>query len=209
MGRNPLYIFLAKAAFWLPLCLGLWYWKAEWFNSPAALVSSWIMQGFFDGWVESVEWSRRTLSVLTTLELPNIPVPAERSGQVGLLVVQTNPLFYGYGLPLFAALLLSSGEARRWRKLLFGALALIPLQSWGVCFDILRQVAIEAGPAVRAQAGFSRWQIEVIGLGYQFGYLILPTVAPISLWLALNRQFIPMLMLEGGLQRSEYPGKSV
>ncbi len=198
MGRNPLYAFFLKAALWLPLCLALWYWKAEWFNGPAAIVSGWIMRGLFPGWVQAVEWSQRTISLVTTLRVPM--VPGVNEGKVAVMVAEANPLLYTYGLPLFAALLLASGEAKRWRKLVLGALVLIPFQAWGICFDLLKQVAITAGPAVAAQTGFSPWQRESIALGYQLGTLILPTVAPVVLWLALNRQFIPALGLERALQ---------
>lgn len=198
MAHNPLYTFLLKAALWLPVCLGLWYWQAEWFNGPAAVVSGWVMQSFFSGWVESVEWSKRILGVATTLKLGAPPgMPA---GEYAL-VLEVNPLAYGYGLPLFAALLLAGGEARRWRKLVLGALLLVPFQAWSICFDLLKQVAVTSGPAVSAQAGFPPWQAEAIALGYQFGALILPTMVPIGLWLAFNRGFIPMLMLEGALRR--------
>ena len=198
MGRNPLYAFFLKAALWLPLCLALWYWKAEWFTSPAAMVSGWIMRGLFPRWVEAVEWSQRTISLVTTLRVPM--VPGAKEGQYAVMVAEASPLLYSYGLPLFAALLLASGEAKRWRKLILGVLVLIPFQVWSICFDLLKQVAITAGPVVAAQTGFSPWQRECIAFGYQLGMLILPTVAPIALWLALNRQLIPMLMLDRALQ---------
>lgn len=198
MAHNPLYAFLLKAVLWLPVCLGLWYWKAEWLNAPAVMLSGWIMQTFFFGWVDSVDWSQRILSVVTTLKLGAVPGMPE--GEY-TLVLEANPLVYGYGLPLFAALLLASSEERRWRKLLLGALLLVPFQAWGICFDLLKQAAVTSGPVVTPQTGFAPWQVEGIALGYQFGALILPAMVPIGLWLAFNRRFIPMLMLEGALRR--------
>jgi hypothetical protein len=197
MARNPLYAFLFKVVLWLPVCLGIWYWKAEWFNSLAVMVSSWIMQSFFSGWVESMEWSQRILSVATTLKLGMSP---EMPRGEYTLMLEVNPLTYGFGLPLFIALLLAGSEANRWRKLALGALLLIPFQVWGICFDLLKQAAVTAGPVVAEQTGFSSWKIEGIALGYQFGALILPALAPIGLWLALNTRFIPMLLLEGALR---------
>ncbi len=198
MPRNPLYFFLLKAALWLPACIGLWYWKAEWFNGPAVAVSGWIMQSNFSGWVESVHWGQRIFSVATALRVGAAPGMPE--GEY-TLVLEANPLAYGFGLPLFAALLLAGSEAKRWRKLALGMLLLVPFQAWGICFDLLKQAAVTAGPDVSAQTGFASWQVEMIVLGYQFGALILPALAPIGLWLALNRRFIPMLVLEGALQR--------
>lgn len=198
MARNPLYAFLLKAILWLPVCLGLWYWKAEWFNGPAVRVSSWIMQSFFSGWVESVECSERILSVATNLKLGMSPEMPE--GEYALML-EVNPLTYGFGLPLLIALFLAGGEANRWRKLALGSLLLVPFQAWGICFDLLKQAAVTAGPIVSEQTGYSSWKIEGIALGYQFGALILPTLAPIGLWLALNTRFIPMLVLEGALRK--------
>jgi hypothetical protein len=203
MGRNPLYAFLLKAALWLPLCLGLWYWQAEWFNGPAAIVSGWIMQGLFP-WVESVEWSQRIVSVATTLKVGSAQSP---EGQYAAMVAEVNPMIYSYGLPLFAALLFAGGGAKIGRKLMLGFLALVPFQAWGICFDLLKQVAISAGPEVGMQTGFSEWQRNMIALCYQLGYLVLPSVAPVVLWLSLSRQFIPMLMLEGALQGEQDTGK--
>lgn len=198
MAHNPLYAFLLKAALWLPVCLGLWYWKAEWFNAPAALLSGWIMQTFFSGWVESAEWARRLLGIVTTLK---VSAAAGMPEGEYTLVLEANPLAYGYGLPLFAALLLAGSEKKRVRKLMLGALLLVPFQSWGICFDLLKQAAVTVGSGVAAQTGLMPWQIEGVALGYQFGALILPAMAPIGLWLAFNRSFIPMLMLEGALRR--------
>lgn len=145
-----------------------------------------------------MEWSQRILSVATTLKLGTTPgMPA---GEYALML-EVNPLTYGFGLPLFITLFLAGSEANRWRKLALGALLLIPFQAWGICFDLLKQAAVTAGPIVSEQTGLSPWKIEGIALGYQFGALILPALAPIGLWLALNTGFIPMLVLEGALRK--------
>lgn len=202
MGRNSLYPFLARAVFWLPICIGLWYWQAEWFNGPAALASRWVMQWLFDDWVRSVEWSGRVFTVFTNIELSGVVVPA---GKVATAVAQTNTLLFGFGLPLFAALILANGGKGLWRKLVWGTLILTPVQVWGICFAVLRQVTYQGGPAVAARAGFPGWEIDGVVLGAQLGYLILPSVAPIALWLAFNRQLIPILMSEGDVQRRDPP----
>ena len=146
MTRNPLYLFLLKAALWLPLCLGLWYWKAEWFNGPAVMTSSWIMQSLFPSWMESVEWSQRILSVATTLKLGTVPGMPE--GEYAL-VLEVNPLTYGFGFPLFVALFLAGSEAIRWRKLALGALLLIPFQAWESVSTFLSKLQSPQGQSYR------------------------------------------------------------
>lgn len=202
MQRNPvLSSFLWKVAMFLPVCLGLWYWKAEWFATPPALATGWFVHYLFPGWVESVEWGNRTLTVLTRLKMDS--VAGAQPGQYAVMVPELNPLAYTYGLPLFAALVLASGESKRLLKLAIGLVALIPFQVWSITFDLLKQVAVTAGPGIAAQVTFTRTETEGVVLAYQLGALILPTLAPVGIWLALNRQFIPILMLEGAIQREQ------
>ena len=39
-----------------------------------------------------------------------------------------------------------------------------------------------------------QWQLELIGLGYQLGALVLPTVVPIAIWLVLDRAYAKQLI---------------
>ena len=43
---------------------------------------------------------------------------------------------------------------------------------------------------------FTGWGREVVALGYQFGYLMLPIIAASSLWIALNRPLLDALLAE-------------
>ena len=59
-----------------------------------------IMRGLFPGWAEAVEWSQRTISHVTTFQVPM--VPGVNEGKYAVMVAEANPLLYSYGLPLFA-----------------------------------------------------------------------------------------------------------
>jgi hypothetical protein len=101
---------------------------------------------------------------------------------------------YGYGLPLLIALLIASGAKRIFAKACAGALVLLPFQVWGVCLDWLKQVGIET-----EAASFSPMARELIAFGYQFGYLVLPALVPVLLWVAMDRQFLTTFILEAAL----------
>jgi hypothetical protein len=64
-----------------------------------------------------------------------------------------------------------------------------------VCFDWLKQVAIDTGAAP-----FSPAARELIAFGYQFGYLVLPTLVPVMLWVAMDRRFLSTFVLEATLE---------
>ena len=77
-------------------------------------------------------------------------------------------------MPLFTALLFSSpgSENQKLRRWGLGMLILLPLQAWGVFFDILSKLLFFLGPETAAAMAFSPAQREMTALAYQFGYLI-------------------------------------
>ena len=43
----------------------------------------------------------------------------------------------------------------------------------------------------------AQWQLEAIVYGYQIGSLVVPTLAPIVLWLWMSRQFVVDVVMRG------------
>lgn len=87
-------------------------------------------------------------------------------------------------------------------RMVVGYLALLPFQAWGVIFEVLKVLSIQLGPEIAGRVGISPWGREVVALGYQFGYLMLPVIAASSVWMVLNRSLINTL-LSAGRDRSE------
>ena len=69
-------------------------------------------------------------------------------------------------------------------------MVLSPLVSWGLVAEFLKRVVFDTAPAVAAQTGFGSVQREAIAFAYQFGSLILPTVAPAVFWILTHRAFL-------------------
>ncbi len=194
MRFNPLYGFLLRAALWLPPCFAGWYVGAAWFVWPANRLAGEVLQRVFPALIQATSINGALLTVT---------IPFHSAGQWAALELEVNSLISAYGLPLFLALSLSTAGGRRPLKLAFGALLLLIPQVWGICFTFLQNVAITGGPEIVAQAGFSGWQRDAVALGYQFGALIFPPLAPVVIWLALNRKFLGAIMLEGLLSRAD------
>ena len=100
-----------------------------------------------------------------------------------------------------------AARAKFW-KILLGAAALLPFQSWGIAFDFLVQVGIRLGPEIAAQAGLFGWRREAIALGYQIGSLILPSLMPVVLWAICSRRFIEGELFKQGAGSNSLPGTS-
>ncbi len=113
------------------------------------------------------------------------PIPCEQGpGAVGELVFTINPLSYGYNIPLYTALVLASPaeDAIRALRWLLGTLLLFAFQLFGVLTNVLKILLLDLQAETAAVLSMPGWSNELLVIAYQFGYLILPPVAPIVLW---------------------------
>lgn len=185
-------LFLLKAIAAFVAGLLIWFQLGDWLTLPIGLLAKAAVALLFPAWAEGVEQSGVLLTLLTKLEVSGVAgVP---QGQIALLSPEVSLLKYAYGLPLLIALLLASDAQRKWQKMGIGALALLPFQVWGVSFDWLKQVALEAGAG-----GFSPMAREAIAFAYQFGYLVLPALLPVLLWALMDRRFLTTFVIEATL----------
>jgi len=199
MARNgpTLGGFFARALLWLMLALAVWYPLRHWMVLGPAWLAREVMTAAFPRWVTGAQIDGGMQVLFTTLRVLGA------GNRVGELAPEVNGLLYAYGAPLLAALLLASRPRRWWWKLPAGLLALVPFQAWGICFAWLLQVAVVAGEQTRMQTRFGAWETNLIAAGYQFGFLILPTLVPVLLWLAFDRRVLASAMIEGALAGSD------
>jgi hypothetical protein len=85
-------------------------------------------------------------------------------------------------------------ESLKWRRWIVGVLILLLAQTWGVCFEILKTLLFNLGVEINRTMAFSAMQTELTALAYQLGYLILPTVLPVAIWIIQSREFIKKLI---------------
>jgi hypothetical protein len=188
-GSASLPRFVLRVVAWLPLTFAVWYLAAPLLAWPVALLAELFTRSSFD-WVKSVEQMGPLVTFVTSLKPAEGPNPASVKA---VLSVESNVLLFSFGLPMLAALILAAQEPHRAWMLLIGYLVLLPFQTFGVVADFLKNAAILAGPAVASQTNLSAWQREVIAFCYQFGTLILPTVAPAIAWVLMHRRFLEKL----------------
>jgi hypothetical protein len=188
-GSDSLPRFVLRVVAWLPLTFAVWYLAAPLLAWPVALLAELIVRSTFD-WVKSVEQMGPLITFVTSLKPDQGANPA---GVKAVLSVESNVLLFSFGLPMLAALILAAQEPHRVWMLLIGYAVLLPFQTFSVVADFLKNTAILAGPAVASQTNLDAWQREVIAFCYQFGTLILPTVAPVIVWVLMHRRFLERL----------------
>ncbi len=154
-----------------------------------AKLVDYILNAQFGRFISSVTLINKEFEVLTFFSLD-----ASLSKQLALII---NPLKYSYGLPLFFALSFSnykfSNSAALIDKLLKCLLAYLVIsltQVWGISFDIIRHLLFEFNSAYTAHFSFSSLQLTLVSFGSQLGFLLLPSLTPILLWIYLeNKEF--------------------
>lgn len=174
--------FLFKILIWLPITFALWY-----FLTPAILyilsyLSKTVLTLLISQAVVNVEVYENVLHIVT-------PFTAEKTNEInkGQLVFAINAMKYGYGIALFVAMLLATPDklSNKLQNLYIGILILLIVQVWGVTFDTLQTLLFKLGMGIAETLNTTAFTRELIALGYQMGYLILPSVTPILMWFVM------------------------
>lgn len=191
LPRNFIGRFICLVLLWLPVWLVIWYFVAGFLAAPAVWLAGLGLNVFYDDLIKDFHRAGNLYTLVTSL---TVAVPGAPEGRVGEVVVEQNPLIYCWNLPVLLALLFAADERFFSMGRMFGTyFALLPVQAWGIGFDVLKNLLFQSGPEVTSQFDLTELQINLVGLGYQFGYLILPLIAASGIWVVMNRDQLEML----------------
>lgn len=213
MRLSPIREFALKALLWLPLCFVIWFVLAPVWVQPAVFLAKQVLLGVCGELFTAVAQGAEILDAsgrvvghagylvqLTTAVTVTVPAGPNGPGGVGVLEPTLNPMVYAYSLPLFSGLAMATPltTRRRLLQMLFAFVVIWIAQAIGVVAESLKIVAFDSGAEGAAAVARVGLQPNAIALAYQFGYLILPAVVPVALWIGLNRDFIEALIRPDG-----------
>lgn len=184
-SRGAVLAFLGRTLLALPVALALWYLASPWLDALAAHAARPAIAAMSGGTIAAPEMRDRRAYFKVTLRAPyagaRTAPPAEAQLDVTVSI-------YTFGIALFAALSAGAKFSRRAAPIAIGLAVLLLLPAWGVAFDAMKQLATtrELAPYL----GFSEATRTAIALAFQVGSLLLPTLAPVALWVALNYRAI-------------------
>jgi exosortase/archaeosortase len=194
MQASPIRGFGLRAVLWLPLSFFVWFAFSSPLVWPVVQMAKLSLLSIWPTLFSDVVQNGHGMEVTTRL-LVNQVAPDGRSG-IGELVLVQNPMLYGYSLPLFSGLAMATPISVR-RRLAHFAIALAVIwmaQALGVVAESFKMLAFDSGAAGANAVIGAGISADSIALAYQFGYLILPAVVPVALWIGLNRAFIESLV---------------
>ncbi|PLY14281.1 MAG: hypothetical protein C0631_11510 [Sedimenticola sp.] len=194
MPRSPVTLFFVKVLLWLPVIFAAWYFMAIVATWPVTYLVKTALMWLFPDVISLIKQSGYMVEAAAYYTAQNATA-AVPQGVTAELVFEVNALSYGYCVPLYTALILAtpSEEGEKWFRWVFGMLILQFSQAWGVSFDILKSLLFNVGPEVAQAFAFSQWQLEAVALGYQFGYLVVPAVTPVVVWMAFHSDYLKTL----------------
>lgn len=190
MIKRPIQRFILAVLLFLPITFACWYWAAIVHLAPLTWLTEQLLQLTFP---QSVLWLKLDSSTLVLAS----NFGADASGAIvsppssdDLMGFHLNPLIYTYSLPLLFALILATPAANKGQQLLWASLLWLPLACFSMFFSVLKVLTFDVGVAFQQQQALSSWSLDWIALAYQTGTLILPMIAPLVIWMALNRAFL-------------------
>ncbi|TRX75360.1 exosortase H-associated membrane protein [Pseudomonas mangiferae] len=180
---------LRRVLLWLPLLFVAWYLLSPLVANLVAGLLHTPLRLLSDGLIFKLDADGALVHAVVRLgggQYGSLTVPP---GRLAELVLEGRPMIHGYGIPLFFALLLGLPRlpGRRLATLL-AAGALLAVVVFGVALGFAKALFFDLDPAVAAGLRPGQWGLDLIALGYQFGTLVLPAVAPLALWAGLHGQ---------------------
>jgi len=168
-----------------------WSQVSRWPAYPAALLAKAGLEQGAPQWVRGVQ---APPGQLVTFDSSVAIATAQTGGRLAEISLDAEPGHYAYGLPIFLALMVAAAVLQRrspgrgWR-VLAGYALLLPAQAFSLAMYLLMQLLLAAQLDVRVLR-IDQGQMEAIIYGYQLGVLVLPTLAPVLVWLWLERRFV-------------------
>ncbi|HVP70230.1 MAG TPA: exosortase H-associated membrane protein [Gemmatimonadaceae bacterium] len=182
-SRGAVLAFLGRTLLALPVALALWYLAAPWLDALAAHVARPAIAWMSEGSVAPPVMRGGRAFFQVRLQAP---YAGARTAPPAEAELDANVSLYTFGIALFAALSAAAKFSRRVVPIAAGLAVLARLPAWGVAFDVMKQLATtrELAPYL----GFSDATRTAIALAFQIGSLLLPTLAPVALWVAFNHR---------------------
>lgn len=172
------------------LCLmPLWYYLAPQFAAPVFFMAGETASSVFH-WALSYTRNETAGVLNTTLKVVSVQNGQFRSGKLAPMV---DYRMLGYGIVILWALILASFPRHWVRKLFIGSAAMLPIQAVNVAVQWCNDAFNRAGAEVFAQTGLPGWVADVVAFLYHFNLFIFTALAPVMLWLFLDREFLAKL----------------
>jgi hypothetical protein len=164
----------------MPVTFGIWYAAGTLFAAPAVWLCDFLLSSTYPNIVEAVGLQGVEVLVRTQFGEDGgvIMAAADAGNQIAL---EINTRLVSYSIAFYAALLMASNLKDAIYKFCIGLFWLWLIMAFGLASILGKDLLLMVGAPFLNAPGVP--PADLIALTYQFNVLLMPTLAPVCLWL--------------------------
>ena len=183
----------------LLITFGLWFTAEPLFAAPAKWLAEVLLTTWLPGIVNGTISEPGALLIVTNFTDTNGAIALAREGEDGL-AFRLNTRLVSYAIPFYAALLWGSRVASPFNTFAWGLFVLWACMGIGLSAMAAKDLMLVIGEPFLGAAWVA--PAPVIAVSYQFSVLLMPTLAPVLLWVLQLRGSPLWTRLEAQLESS-------
>ena len=163
----------------MPVAFGIWYAAGVLFAAPAVWLCDLLLQTFYPHLIDSVWLQGMKMGALTQFGiLGENAVSASAAGNQIELGINTR--LVSYSIAFYASLLMASNLRNGFYKFCVGLFCLWVVMAFGLASIAAKDLLVMVGAPFLTAPGVP--PADLLTLTYQFNVLLMPTLAPVCLW---------------------------
>ena len=164
----------------MPVTFGIWYAAGTPFAAPAVWMCDIALSSLYPGVIEQIGLSGVDMIVRTEFGTSTGEIlSAHQAGNQ--IVLEINTRLVSYSIAFYAALIFASNVNHGIYKFCVGLFSLWTIMAFGLASILGKELLLLGGALVSAESLVP--PINAVALAYQFNVLLMPTLAPVFLWI--------------------------
>ena len=163
----------------MPITFGIWYAAGSLFSAPAVWLCDALFQSVYANLIDSIWLQGMQMGALTHFGiLEGEVVAASTAGNQ--IELEINTRLVSYSVAFYAALLMASNLQNGFSKFCIGLFWLWVVMAFGLASIAAKDLLVMVGTPFLSSPGVP--PADLLALTYQFNVLLMPTLAPVCLW---------------------------
>ena len=163
----------------MPISFGIWYAAGELFSAPAVWLCDALLKNFYSHLIDSVWLQGVKMGALAQFGiLEEEVVSAITAGNQ--IELEINTRLVSYSIAFYASLLMASNLQNGLYKFCIGLFCLWVVMAFGLASIVAKDLLVMVGAPFLSAPSVP--PASILALTYQFNVLLMPTLAPVCLW---------------------------
>ena len=163
----------------MPITFGIWYAAGTLFAAPAVWLTDFLLSSAYPDIVEAAGLQGVEMMVRTQFgEEGGVIMPAADAGNQ--IALEINTRLVSYSIAFYAALLMASNLQNGFYKFCIGLFCLWVVMAFGLASIAAKDLLVMVGAPFLSAPRVP--PADLLALTYQFNVLLMPTLAPVCLW---------------------------